>query len=211
MKRSLLVGLTTLFVISCFCVGTSVSTDDSTIAPTEIANTIQPTDEITSQSETETLIPTYTSQPTARATFTPDIIIDVKVIIGLSVTEIENIFGTGTEIDPINSSNCCGLVEFPDGGESRTYYIGKYSFYVFYDSSWIARGMQIVEGLAEDGYTLDQNQLILSRIGLNVTSPPDIDAPAAKHWLNYNGYTISIAASSAGGNVWTVQIVKLDN
>jgi hypothetical protein len=99
--------------------------------------------------------------------------------------------------------------EVPDGGESRTYHVGKYEIWVNYDKAAIARGLQVVDGLLSDGYSLDQWPIILSRINVDYVGFPDVEAPGARRWNNAFGYWIMIAAERIDGDVWTVRIYKI--
>jgi len=39
-----------------------------------------------------------------------------------------------------------------------------------------------LDGLKDDGYSLDQWPIILDRIGVDFAGVPDIEAPAARRW-----------------------------
>lgn len=65
-----------------------------------------------------------------------------------------------------------------------------------------------MDGLAEDGFSLDQWALLLNRFGLLVTDSPDVEMPAAMRWNDFQGYRIEIIAMGLDGPVWTVKIWK---
>jgi len=182
-----------------------------TFTPT---NTITPTNTLT---PTETLTPTpfFTSTPSATSSPLPptvpsstnsEIIVETAKIINASVLQIENMLGSSTETSSLGIGEA---EEVPDGGESRTYQVGKYTIWVTYDKKGIGKGLQIVDGLFDDGYSLDQWPIILTRIGVDFVGLPDIEALAARRWTNAHGYAITIAAKGIDGYVWTVRIYKI--
>ena len=134
------------------------------------------------------------------------IIIDAAAVIGSTLFQLEKHLGNPTEVVPLGIG---AAEEVHDGGESRTYKIEKYSISVTYDKSGVAKGLQIIDGLLENGYSLEQWPLILSTLGMTVISSPDVEAPAARRWNNYIGYGIMIAANQLYGDVWTVRVFKL--
>jgi hypothetical protein len=170
-----------------------------TIAPTEMQLSTK------TQSPTQTPTPT---KPTRSSTSTPAIesIVDTGSIMGFSVQEVEGKLGVPTKTVKFGVGD---LPHVPGGGEFRTYVVGKYKIDVDYDRTGIVKGLQVVEGLAEDEYTLDQWPTILSRIGVDFAGSPDVEAPAAVRWTNASGYEIMIAAHGIGRYVWTVGIFKI--
>jgi len=97
----------------------------------------------------EMVKPTSVSSPTAshRSTLVNGLIVDVPTTIGKSVEEIEGSLGISTEIQPILVGEEIAL---SNGGESRTYHIGKYSFDLCFDRDGVARGFRLFEGLEEE-------------------------------------------------------------
>ncbi len=144
--------------------------------------------------------------PTTAPTASISVIIETAKIIDTPVQQVEKVLRNSTEIIPLGLGEA---EEVPDGGESRTYQVGKYTIWVTYDKKGIAKGLQIVDGLLADGYSLDQWGVILTRIGVNFVELPDVVAPAARRWTNIHGYAIMITAEKIGGNVWTVRIYKI--
>jgi hypothetical protein len=153
----------------------STSTVQAIIVTTEVADqpTLSPsstevlteTPFITSTVEISqnklTTTPTATPNPTA----TPlelDLIVNTSQIIDYSISDVERKLGSSTETFPFGIG---AVEEAPDGGETRTYIVGKYTIWVNYNKSNIAKGLQIIDGLTADHYTLNQWPVILQRIG----------------------------------------------
>jgi hypothetical protein len=135
-----------------------------------------------------------------------NLIIDVKNLLGKNIPEVENILGGTIEINPITDSN-----DILAGGEYRDYYIGKYLVFLTFDKDGIARGFQVLEGLRDENYSINDWEELLLRFGLDVTSVADKTAPAAKYWYDYDGFGIAIvASSSSGAPVWTVQVMEAE-
>ena len=95
-------------------------------------------------SETST---TETLKPASKPLPADELILDVPAIMGKSVAQIEGVLGKSIETLPIRVGNAD---ELPDGGESRTYRLGQYAFYLFFDRNGMARGFQLTEGLSLD-------------------------------------------------------------
>jgi hypothetical protein len=146
-------------------------------------------------------------QPRSPLSTEPDFaIIDAAAVIGSNFRQLEKYLGDPTEVVPLGIG---AAEEVPDGGESRTYKIEKYSICVTYDKAGVARGLQVIDGLLENGYSLEHWPVILSRLGMTVVSSPDVVAPAARRWKNYVGYGIMIVANRLNGDVWTARVFKL--
>ena len=151
-------------------------------------------------SQTPTPVPTETPTPVS------NLILSVPMILGRSVSQVEAIAGSPFDIVPFDSDT-----PELEGGASRYYDIGKYSVFVDFDRNGVARGFQVWDGLDGDRYSLNEWRTLLPRFGLAVTTPPDRVAGAAMYWNDYQGYKITIAASSSSGRpVWTVQIWDAD-
>ena len=133
-------------------------------------------------------------------------IVDSVRVFDATVAEVEQYLGAPSESFPLGIGEA---EEVPDGGESRTYHLGKYEIWVNYDKEGIARGLQVVDGLASDRYMLDDWPTILEGMAVGYAGLPDVEAPAALRWEDASGYFIMIATSSIGGDVWTVRIYKL--
>jgi hypothetical protein len=136
----------------------------------------------------------------------PDLIVFTPDIIGSPMQDIERMLGAPTEVYDLAIGE---VEEVPDGGQERGYQAGGYTIYVTYDKDGIAHGLQVTDGLLEDGYSLDDWPTVLARIGVDFVGLPDIVAPAARRWSNAYGYAIMIAAESIDGTVWTVRIYEL--
>jgi hypothetical protein len=134
------------------------------------------------------------------------LIVSSPAIIDSSVADVEWLTGSSIEVMPMGIG---AAEEIPDGGESRTYKVGRYTVWVNYDRKGVAKGLQVADGLKADGYSLDQWPLVLTRIGVSYAGFPDVQAPAARRWTNASGYAIMIAADKSGGTVWTVRIYKI--
>lgn len=198
---------------------TSTSTLNPSITPPTATRTATPTTTPTvtrtatrTRTPTKTLPPptdtrTPTSRPSTPTTVALDnVIVNTSAIIDAPTNDVEKLLGNPTEIVAMGIGDA---EEIPDGGESRTYQVGKYTLYVNYNKQGIAKGLQVVDGLKDDGYTLDQWPLVLTRIGVGYVGQPDIVAPAARNWTNASGYAIMIVADSIGGTVWSVRIYKI--
>ena len=146
-------------------------------------------------------IPTDTG--TARS---EELIVDTARIIDYRIAEIEALLGQPTEIYPLGIGEA---EEVPDGGQTRTYMAGQYTIWVNYDKAGTAKGLQVIDGLLSDAYSLDDWPLILARMNVAYVGFPDVEAPGARRWNNAFGYWIMIAAASTDGDVWTVRIYKI--
>ncbi|NPA72009.1 MAG: restriction endonuclease [Gammaproteobacteria bacterium] len=198
------------------------------LTPVSMAASAQPTQLLTT---TATLVPTIeqktipTATPKEIVTSVPPLsttsshsipteipmkslsrIVDVTEIIGSYIVQVESMLGQAIETMPFGSGE---IDEIPSGGEIRTYRVGKYVLWIIYDNNGIARGIQIIEGLKEDNYSLEQWPLVLERMGIKDIETPDVEAPAAVRWRNAHGYAITITTNKIGGVIWTVQIYKL--
>lgn len=221
LSGKLAIGCAGLFMLCCICsvplAILSPSTPTPKIENTSVVEVVStPTIEVVSSPiVAETAIPTDIPQvapsetplpPTALPTVNSEIIVETAKIIDAPVQQVESMLGSSTETMSLGIGE---VEEVPDGGETRTYQIGKYTIWVNYDKQGVAKGLQIIDGLQDDGYSLDQWSIILTRIGVDFVGLPDIEAPAARRWTNAYGYAIMIAADKIDGNVWTVRIYKI--
>jgi formylglycine-generating enzyme required for sulfatase activity len=164
-------------------------------------------------SATDTLVPPATTDTPAPKSNgaqagAGEIIVNVPLLLGSSVSEVQAQFGAPIEITPADVGS---LASIPGGGETRTYRTGVYGFYVDFDRAGAARGFQIIEGLQEQGYKLEQWGSILMRFGFS-PSLPDVEAPIALHWNDFEGYHISVFANAeqgVAGSVWSVSIYQV--
>lgn len=133
-------------------------------------------------------------------------IVNVSCLIDTHIGQVDELLGQPLLIIPegIGANEA-----IPDGGETREYALGRYHINIHFDKQGIARGLQIIEGLLEENYSLDKWPELLSRLGMSVIKEPDIKALAARKWKNYLGYAIDIFASKPNGPVWTVKVYKL--
>jgi hypothetical protein len=120
--------------------------------------------------------------------------------------DVEALLGEPIDVVPLDVGASMAV---PGGGESRMYEVGKYLMYVDFNKTGVAKGLLIMGGLTEDGYSLDQWGLVLSRIGVFPVGLPDIVAPAAVAWTNSNGYAIRLAADAIGGDIWSIQFYEI--
>jgi hypothetical protein len=132
--------------------------------------------------------------------------VNVSSVIGSPISDVERTLGKSTETYEVLIGDA---EELPDGGESRTYKSGRYEIWITVDKKGIAKGVQVVDGLLDDSYSLDQWPVLLNRLGISVSRAPDVTAPAARRWTNYLGYAIWVAAAKSGGTVWSVRIYKI--
>ncbi len=151
-----------------------------------------------------TPFPTYTPF-SADAPFPTGIIVDATEIIDLPVEEVEKILGEPYNITPLTKNLDAAV---PNGGESRDYVMGKYNLWVSYDLNGIARGLQVMDGLLDEGYSLDDWPFVLLRVGMEVVEQPDVEGPVALHWKNAHGYNIFIA-SDEYFKIYTVKIYRV--
>ena len=147
-----------------------------------------------------------TPTPTARASLSTDMQgIDASRILNSTIGEIEAILG-----EPIDafSISIGSLPHLPNGGESRMYKSGKYTFYIDYDRNGKAKGFQVISGLSEEGHKLKHWGVVLTTFGMDVYLPPDVAAPLASHWYDFQGYKISLDADPKSKNVAMVSITE---
>jgi hypothetical protein len=135
-----------------------------------------------------------------------DLIVFTPDIIGTAIEEIERTLGAPFEIYELGIGE---VEEVPEGGQERGYQVAGYTIYVTFDKNGIAHGLQVADGLLDDGYSLDDWPTVLARIGVDFVGLPDIVAPAARRWTNAYGYAIMVAAESIDGTVWTVRIYEI--
>ena len=135
-----------------------------------------------------------------------DLIVFTPEIIGSDIGEVEQDLGAPIEIYDLGIGE---VEEVPDGGEERGYRVGRYTVYVTFDKDGIAHGIQVADGLVDDGFGLNDWPVVLARIGVDFAGLPNIVAPAARRWTNAYGYAIMVAADSIDGTVWTVRIYEL--
>ena len=158
--------------------------------------------------------PTVAPQPTPRPAPTqarkPSLAtnmqgIDASKILNSTVGEIEQAFG-----DPIDafSISIGSLPHLPNGGETRMYGSGQYTFYVDYDRNGKAKGFQVIDRLTGEGHKLQHWGVVLTKFGMDVYLPPDVEAPFASHWDDFQGYKISLDADPKSKNVAMVSITK---
>ena len=176
------------------------------VTPTTSERAISPQESITPTAlivDTPVPQPSSTAIPTAKPTIEP--LVDVFTILGRSVDDVEIILGTSVLVTPNN--------DFDDdlaGGEYRDYVLGKYSVFVAYDKNGVARVFQVLDGLSNENYSLDEWKVFLPKFGINVSSRPSREAPAALYWDNYRGYFIAVIASSVKGQpVESIQVAQL--
>ncbi|MBT3313357.1 MAG: hypothetical protein HN390_01970 [Anaerolineae bacterium] len=220
-KQNLLVktaiGCSGLFMICCLCsvpvaiLIPSTPTPETSTTPVAQIETSPPITQTETPIEiplsaTNTPEPTY-APPPSTATATEIIsLLDVFNILGKPVNEVEAIVGSTILVTP-NDDNDDNL----SGGEYRDYIIGEYSVFVVYDKNGIARVFQVLDGLSDENYSIDEWNLILPKFGVFLSSAPEREAPAAVYWDNYDGYFIAVVASGASGSpVWTVQIAEAE-
>jgi hypothetical protein len=134
------------------------------------------------------------------------LIIDASSVIDYPISDIEKKLGQPISVDAIGIGE---LSEIPDGGQTRIYRPDKHAFYVNIDKRGIALGLQVVGGLVEYKYGLDDWPIIFSRIGVIVGDKPDVIAQQARRWTDYLGYELWITTDKIDGYVWTVKIHKL--
>jgi hypothetical protein len=132
-------------------------------------------------------------------------VFNVPSMLGMNRTDLEETIGSGYGNDQIPAGE---LSNMPYGGESRTYNYGKYKYWIFYDSTDIARGFQVVEGLESNHYTLNDTGAIKAIVNIPVSGSPDFQSTLLKRWDNYNGYEIMMAKDLQSGWVWTIQVLE---
>ncbi len=172
-----------------------------------ISQTPTETPTITS-SISSTNTPNITSTRTITNTIAPsptkDCLVDVPSLLGKDVFQVEQILGPTILITPNDDYD-----DHTGGGEYRDYQIGDYLTFISFDKSGIARIFTVLDGLEQEGYSLNQWQEILPRFGVNIGSFPDKQEPAAFYWTNYQGLFIGMAADGTSGfPVWTVKIAQ---
>jgi hypothetical protein len=155
---------------------------------------------------TPTVAPSVEMPTAASAVETPtgeasQVVIDVPKIIGASVADVEVVTGASTANLPITP----GQNDYVETGESRTYKVGDYTFYVDYDESGIARGFVLASGLEGTDYKLSDATKVLALFGLAVSGPPSKTAPAANYWYNQGNLAeVRVTTDTPGGAIWQV-------
>ncbi len=149
--------------------------------------------------------PNYERLPLYSSSSYP-LIIDASSIFDSTISDIEKKLGQPIDVESIGIGE---LEEIPDGGQSRVYRLDSYTFYVNYDKKGIALGLQVLGGLVDQKYGLDDWPIIFIRLGVMTTKSPDIVAPAARRWTNYLGYGMWITTNKDAGFVWTAKIHRL--
>lgn len=184
LSGKLAIGCAGFFVICCLCSVPISILSPSTPTP-EIENTAV-VEVVSTPTTAETTLPTDIPQvapsetslpPVVLPTVNSKIIVETAKIIDAPVQQVEAMLGSSIETLSLGIGEA---EEVPDGGESRTYQVGKYTIWVTYNKKGIAKGLQIIDGLLDDGYLLDQWGIILTRIGVDFVGLPDIEAPAAR-------------------------------
>jgi hypothetical protein len=179
-----------------------------TVSPSSTIGLPTPSVEPTSTIEpTETIEPTFTNTPEPTVTPTPTVepLLKVMDILGKPVSEVEAILGQTVLVTPNDDSD-----DKLAGGEYRDYQLGEYTVFVAYDRSGISRLFQVMNGLSEKDYSLEDWEEILPVFGLDISVSPDRKAPAAFYWDDYDGLSIAVIASSANGKpVWSVRVAQL--
>ena len=151
-----------------------------------------------------TPFPTYTPF-SADAPFPKEIIVDATEIIDLPVEEVEKLLREPYNITPLTKNLDAAV---PNGGESRDYVMGKYNLWVSYDLNGIAKGVQVIDGLLDEGYSLEDWAFVLLRVGLEVVEKPYAEGLYALRWKNTLGYNIFIA-SDEYFKIYTVKIYRV--
>jgi hypothetical protein len=146
LSGKLAVGCAGLFILCCVCsvpvAILSPSTPTPKIENTAVVEVVStPTIEVVSSPiVAETAIPTDIPQvvpsetplpPTALPTVNSEIIVETAKIIDAPVQQVESVLGSSTEIMSLGIGE---VEEVPDGGETRTYQVGKYTIWVNYDT-----------------------------------------------------------------------------
>jgi len=132
-------------------------------------------------------------------------IIYVANVIDTHIDDIEQYVGAPNEMSvrPVGSGE-----EIPLGGATRRYDYQGYLLSINYDNKDIAKGVRI-EGLEQEGYSIDSWFEILMRFGMSVRESPSDRSIIAVIWRNYLGYRISVAMNKVGGVINIVRIFKL--
>jgi hypothetical protein len=184
---------------------TPITQSKPSVTPTETAeySIVVPTETV----EYTTVVPTKEKlSPTPTPTIENGLIFESAKIIDSPIKQVEKLLGKPHESLSLRINDA---EEVPDGGEARSYLLGKYTVWVNYDKKGIAKGFQIDDGLLSDNYSLDQWGILLTRIGFGPVGLPDVEAPAARRWNDVNGYFIMIAANKIDGPVWTIRVYKV--
>ncbi len=210
-KPIIVIGIGILFVIFC-CLTYGLpsqvlkNSEGYQATLTVRAFTRTPTVTFTSKpsvAPTATIIPSKTSEAKAtqideEATITPEIkqgdigdvspsvktILNVPELFGRNSSEFGDLFGASTEILPFNPGE---IPEIPEGGQSRTYQFEGYTFTFFFDMNHLAKGFMLTEGLTEINLPIEKTEEAFMLLGVDVNVPADVDAPAGRHWDNFQG------------------------
>lgn len=118
-------------------------------------------------------------------------IVDVDQVVGLSLAEVEAIYG---EPESIVDWDPGVFPSMPEGGETREYALESpddFQFLVDYDLNQIATGIQLNIGLSGRRYEPDEWREAFRLIGLEVTSDPDREEPNNLYWDDVGGYSLN--------------------
>ena len=129
--------------------------------------------------------------------------IDVPALLGQSIQGIELKLGSPSQIESLGAGS---LDSLPYGGESRYYQFKNETIFVDYYKG-LAVGITVGSEIFGEDYSFDDWEVALYRLGLAVTSRPDISGNDSKRWKNYQGYSIRIFAEN--GKISIVQIWKV--
>ena len=185
---------------------TATSSPTETPAPTatDTPTSLPTATPVPTDTSVPTVTPTATETPPADDANANGLIVNAPAILGAKVAEVEGTLGKPLDIVQIDRGS---LPAIPDGGESRTYEIQKYSLYVDYDKTGIAKGVQLFSGLEKHGYALSAWPVALRRVGVDfITKPPDVSALIAVAWTNVNGYAVRVETDAIGGKIWGVWV-----
>jgi len=135
-----------------------------------------------------------------------EIIFDIPSLLGMTVTEIRYKYSViqGEELyQPEGFEDI-----LPNGSKAEGYSTSKYSFDVFYNKYQNSIGVQIYNGVEELHYKINDWNIILLRLNIIVSRPPDTITEYRAQWNNESGYHIEIIRNLASQYVFNVIVVQ---
>lgn len=133
--------------------------------------------------------------------------IDVPGILGFPVSVVNQKYGNSLNTKYLEPAE---IEYLPGGGLCKTYHKDAYTFWVFYESGGKSIGFQIIDGLAQKQYRMDDWPVILSSLNLQTSERADFDGQSIKRWNNVNGFKITLSRDPLSDEyVWSVQVWKL--
>ncbi len=132
------------------------------------------------------------------------LIFNAPAILSSDRETVEDILGKPLQVMPIPAGE---MDSVPGGGHNVLYDIGSYRMYVSYDTSHVARNIEVIDGLASAGYRLDDWRDLMSNLGFE-TDLPSVLTERNLVIKTRTGETITLTAAYHSGPVLDLNISK---